>query len=161
MKPMSARSGLQSKETVKSLDAMIPKKAQPGRWLPSALSKESNLEESGNLVAAVKVEKTVQPKRVTPRATKIQVDQNIVLWAWLIGVAVAFISSAIVSFNGITSVAVYVGLSGAWMASLFFFFVELMYLIFLLAYLVLESRAEDSRGALVGMFAFAGIAVAC
>ena len=94
------------------------------------------------------------------RATKVQVDQNVVLWAWLIGVAVAFISSAIVSFNGITSVAVYVGLSSAWMASLFFFFVELMYLVFLLAYLVLESRREQSTGALVGMFAFAGIAIA-
>lgn len=111
-------------------------------------------------MAAIKIDKTQQPKQATPRATKIQVDQNIVLWSWLIGVAVAFISSAIVSFNGITSVAVYVGLSGAWMASLFFFFVELMYLIFLLAYLVLESRVEDSRGALVGMFAFAGIAIA-
>jgi hypothetical protein len=94
------------------------------------------------------------------RATKVQVDQNIVLWAWLIGVAIAFISSAIVSFNGITSVAVYVGLSSAWMASLFFFFVELMYLVFLVAYLVLESRREQSSGALVGMFAFAGIAIA-
>lgn len=163
MKPMSAQGGLQSKETVKSLDVMIPKQTQPGKWLPSASSKESNLEGSGNLVAAVKIDKTLPPepvKQPTPRATKIQVDQNIVLWSWLIGVAVAFISSAIVSFNGITSVAVYVGLSAAWMASLFFFFVELMYLIFLLAYLVLESRAENSTGALVGMFAFAGIAIA-
>lgn len=94
------------------------------------------------------------------RATKVQVDQNIVLWGWLIGVAIAFLSSAVVSFNGITSVAVYVGLSGAWMAGLFFFFVELMYLVFLVAYLVLESRAESSRGALVGMISFAAIAVA-
>ena len=111
-------------------------------------------------MAAIKIDKTQQPAQATPRATKIQVDQNVVLWSWLIGVAVAFLSSAIVSFNGITSVAVYVGLSAAWMASLFFFFVELMYLIFLLAYLVLESRSENSKGALVGMFAFAGIAIA-
>jgi hypothetical protein len=111
-------------------------------------------------VAAVKIDKTIEAKPITPRATKIQVDQNDVLWARLVAVGIAFISSAIVSFNGITSVAVYVGLSGAWMASLFFFFVELMYLIFLLAYLVLESRAENSTGALVGMFAFAGIAIA-
>lgn len=160
MKPMNAQDGLQSKGVVKSLDVMIPKQMQPAKWLPSASSKESNPEESGNLVAAIKIDKTVQTKQPKPRATKIQVDQNIVLWAWLIGVAIAFLSSAIVSFNGITSVAVYVGLSAAWMASLFFFFVELMYLIFLLAYLVLESRAEDSRGALVGMFAFAGVAIA-
>jgi hypothetical protein len=146
--------------TVQSLNIIKPSQGNSGKWLPSS---SKNSEQSGELVAAVKVDKTVTPapvKQPTPRATKIQVDQNVVLWAWLIGVAVAFLSSAIVSFNGITSVAVYVGLSGAWMASLFFFFVELMYLIFLLAYLVLESRGEDSRGALVGMFAFAGIAIA-
>jgi len=32
--------------------------------------------------------------------------------------------------------------------------------LFLVAFLVLESRAESSKGALVGMFAFAGIAIA-
>lgn len=99
------------------------------------------------------------------RATKIQVDQNVVLITWIIGIAVAFLASAIVSFNGITSVAVFVGLSQAWMASLFFFFVELMYLLFLVAYLVLASRiSEDgtpelTRGALWGMITFGGIAV--
>jgi hypothetical protein len=46
------------------------------------------------------------------------------------------------------------------MAYLFFFFIELMYLLFLVAYLILESREnEDSRGALVGMIFFAAIAV--
>jgi hypothetical protein len=70
------------------------------------------------------------------------------------------VSSAIVSFNGITSVAYFVGLSVAWMAYLFFFFIELMYLLFLVAYLILESREdEDSRGALAGMIFFASIAV--
>jgi hypothetical protein len=94
------------------------------------------------------------------RAPKIQVDQVFTLNAWLIGVTIAFISSAIVSFNGITSVAVFVGLSVDWMAYLFFFFIELMYLLFLVAYLILESREEeDSRGALTGMIFFAAIAV--
>jgi hypothetical protein len=99
------------------------------------------------------------------RAPKIQVDQNIILWSWLIGIGLAFISSAIVSFNGITSVAVFVGLSADWMAGLFFFFIELMYLLFLVAYLVLASRigedgnAEKTRGAIVGMIAFGGLAV--
>lgn len=99
------------------------------------------------------------------RAPKIQVDQKIILWSWLIGVAFAFVSSAIVSFNGITSVAAFVGLSQAWMAGLFFFFIELMYLLFLVAYLVLASRiTEDGRpektmGAIVGMVAFGGLAV--
>lgn len=99
------------------------------------------------------------------RAPKLQVDQKLILWAWLIGVGFAFISSAIVSFNGITSVAAFVGLSQAWMAGLFFFFIELMYLLFLVAYLVLASRIDEdgkpekTLGAIVGMIAFGGLAV--
>ena len=99
------------------------------------------------------------------RASKIQVDQNVVLMAWIIGIAIAFLSSAVVSFNGITSVAVFVGLSQAWMAGLFFFFVEIMYLLFLIAYLVLASRLDEdgeqerTGGALWGMISFGGIAV--
>jgi hypothetical protein len=99
------------------------------------------------------------------RAPKIQIDQKLVLWTWLTGIGIAFISSAIVSFNGITAVAEFVGLSQDWMAGLFFFFIELMYLLFLIAYLVLASRMnEDGRpektfGAVLGMLMFGGIAV--
>ena len=99
------------------------------------------------------------------RAPKIQVDQKIILWSWLIGIGIAFLASAIVSFNGITAVAQFVGLSQAWMAGLFFFFIELMYLLFLVAYLVLASRMNESGqpektfGAIVGMIMFGGIAV--
>jgi magnesium-transporting ATPase (P-type) len=99
------------------------------------------------------------------RAPKIQIDQRIVLWTWITGIGIAFVSSAIVSFNGITSVAEFVGLSADWMAALFFFFVELMYLLFLIAYLVLGSRLDEdgkpekTMGAVVGMIGFAAIAV--
>ena len=99
------------------------------------------------------------------RAPKIQVDQKIILWTWLVGILAAFISSAVVSFNGITSVAAFVGLSQSWMAGLFFFFIELMYLLFLVAYLVLASRIDEdgkkekTGGALIGMIAFGAIAV--
>jgi vacuolar-type H+-ATPase subunit I/STV1 len=99
------------------------------------------------------------------RAPKIQVDQKLILWSWLIGIGIAFLASAIVSFNGITAVAQFVGLSQAWMAGLFFFFIELMYLLFLVAYLVLASRMrEDGKpektfGAILGMVMFGGIAV--
>lgn len=99
------------------------------------------------------------------RAPKIQVDQKVVLLTWLVAVGIAFISSAIVSFNGITAVAEFVGLSASWMAGLFFFFIELMYLIFLAAYLVLASRVDEdgnpekTGGALWGMISFAAIAV--
>lgn len=99
-------------------------------------------------------------KQESKRAPRIQVDQVITLNSWLIGVMIAFVASAIVSFNGITAVAVFVGLSAGWMAFLFFFFIELMYLLFLVAYLLLESRdGENSRGALAGMIFFAGVAV--
>jgi hypothetical protein len=99
------------------------------------------------------------------RAKKIQVDQRVVLWSWLIGIGIAFLASAVISFNGITSVAVFVGLAQDWMAWLFFFFIEVMYLLFLVAYLILASRVdnngkqEKTGGSLVGMIAFGGIAV--
>jgi hypothetical protein len=104
-------------------------------------------------------------KQEAKRAPRVQIDQKLVLWSWILGIGVAFISSAIVSFNGITSVAFFVGLSQDWMAGLFFFFIELMYLLYLIAYLVLGSRVnedgvpEKTNGALWGMIAFGGIAV--
>jgi cation transport ATPase len=104
-------------------------------------------------------------KQESKRAAKVQVDQKIVLWAWIVGIGIAFISSAIVSFNGITSVAFFVGLSQDWMAGLFFFFVEIMYLLFLVAYLILSSRIDENGnpektlGSILGMIAFGGIAV--
>lgn len=119
--------------------------------------------ESDNRLAVSKQDR--YERQELKRAPKIQVDQNLILWSWLIGIGLAFISSAIVSFNGITSVATFVGLSQSWMAGLFFFFIELMYLLFLVAYLVLASRvSEDGKpektlGAIAGMVAFGGLAV--
>jgi hypothetical protein len=104
-------------------------------------------------------------KQEAKRAPKLQIDQRLVLWSWIVGIGIAFVSSAIVSFNGITSVAFFVGLSQDWMAGLFFFFIELMYLLYLIAYLVLGSRLDEegnpekTTGALWGMIAFGGIAV--
>ena len=99
------------------------------------------------------------------RAPKVQIDQSVVLWIWVVGILVAFVTSAIVSFNGITAVAEFVGLSAPWMGGLFFFFIELMYLLFLMAYLILASRLDEegkkekTLGAIVGMFAFGAVAV--
>ena len=104
-------------------------------------------------------------KQEAKRAPKLQIDQRLVLWSWVVGIGVAFIYSANLSFNAITSVAFFVGLSQDWMAGLFFFFIELMYLLYLIAYLVLGSRVDEdgtpekTRGALWGMIAFGGIAV--
>ena len=107
----------------------------------------------------------VYERQEAKRAPKVQIDQKLILWTWILGIGIAFISSAIVSFNGITSVALFVGLSQTWMAGLFFFFIELMYLLYLIAYLVLGSRVDEdgvpekTNGALWGMIAFGGIAV--
>jgi hypothetical protein len=115
---------------------------------------------------AEKVKSDLYAKQESKRAPKVQVDQGIVLWTWIIGIVIAFVSSGIVSFNGITAVAEYVGLSAPWMATLFFFFIELMYVLFLVAYLVLRSRIDEngkperSGGAFWGMFMFGAIAVA-
>ena len=99
------------------------------------------------------------------RAPKIQIDQKSVLYLWIVGILIAFIASAIVSYNGITAVAEFVGLTAPWMGGLFFFFIELMYLLFLVAYLILASRVredgekERTFGAILGMVGFGTVAV--
>ena len=93
------------------------------------------------------------------RANRIQIDTRIMQFAWLVGVGIAFATSAVISFNGIAAVAPLVGIPD-WMSNLFFFFVEFMYVLFLIAYLNLESRGEmNLRGPLIGMWFFAGVAI--
>lgn len=107
----------------------------------------------------------IYARQEAKRAPKVQIDQKMILWSWIAGIMIAFISSGIVSFNGITAVATFVGLSQSWMGGLFFFFIELMYLLYLIAYLVLGSRIDEdgnpekTSGALLGMISFGGIAV--
>jgi hypothetical protein len=114
---------------------------------------------------AEKVKHALYAKQEARRASKVQIDQKLILWTWIFGVLIAFVSSAVVSFNGITAVAQFVGLSADWMGALFFFFIELMYLLFLMAYLLLASRVneegepERTAGAFWGMFSFGAIAV--
>jgi hypothetical protein len=114
---------------------------------------------------AEKAKLALYSRQESKRAPKVQVDQGIVLWTWIVGIVIAFFASAVVSFNGITAVAQYVGLSAPWMATLFFFFIELMYVLFLIAYLVLKSRIDEegkperAGGAFWGMFMFGAIAV--
>jgi len=114
---------------------------------------------------AKKQRQAVYERQEAKRAPKVQIDQKFTLYLWIAGITIAFFASAFVSFNGITAVAEFVGLTATWMAGLFFFFIELMYLLFLIAYLLLSSRVQDDGtkertfGAIVGMFAFGGIAV--
>lgn len=145
------------------------------RSLWQSVRKETPMEaeqtkaEVTNLEAARTAEEvrklTNYERQESRRAPKVQIDQRVVLWAWILGIGIAFLASAIVSFNGITSVAFFVGLSQDWMASLFFFFIELMYLLFLIAYLVLASRVDENGkqektwSGIAGMVAFGGLAV--
>jgi hypothetical protein len=145
-------------------DANDPKKLlEVAKYLEQYNKEPSKKDQSRARVDEDKMNKyELQEKK---RAPKVQIDQRVVLWSWITGIAIAFLSSAIVSFNGITSVAVFVGLSQEWMAWLFFFFVELMYLLFLVAYLVLASRVDEEGNpektwsGIAGMVAFGGIAV--
>lgn len=113
--------------------------------------------------AAIKIENMKLERfhaQESKRAKLVQIDTLVVLVGWLIAVAIAFLTSAVISYNGITAVSVEVGLSFAWMAGLFFFFVEFMYLITLVAYLVLSSRADEkTKGVVVLMNYFAGVAI--
>ena len=133
---------------------------------PAPEKKERKKSVAQTVKSNVKDQKSLMyEKQEAKRAPKVQIDQKLVLWAWILGIGIAFVSSAIVSFNGITSVAFFVGLSQDWMAGLFFFFIEFMYLLYLIAYLVLGSRVDEegnpekAGGALWGMIAFGGIAV--
>lgn len=114
---------------------------------------------------AEKAKHDLYHKQEARRAPKVQIDQKFILWTWITGIIIAFVSSAIVSFNGITAVAQFVGLSADWIGYLFFFFIELMYLLFLMAYLLLSSRIDEegnperTAGAFWGMFSFGAIAV--
>lgn len=98
------------------------------------------------------------------RAPRRQIDTTWVQNFWLGGLAVAFITAAVVSFDGISEVAAFMRLTEDWMRYLVFFFIELAYLLFLLAFLNLESLPEEdrggsTRGVVFGMYAFAGIAI--
>jgi hypothetical protein len=159
---------LKREQEMANSDKIVPMDNVIGEQIvaPTPEKKERKKSVAQTVKSNVKDQKSLMyEKQEASRAPKLQIDQKVVLWAWITGIAIAFISSAIVSFNGITSVAFFVGLSQDWMAGLFFFFIELMYLLYLVAYLVLGSRVDEdgvpekTRGAFWGMVAFGGIAV--
>jgi hypothetical protein len=149
-------------ETIKSGENQVAN-LQNGE--PLVTKKQVKRYRGTNVLNAKRQREELYAAQEAKRAPKVQIDQKFVLLAWIIGIGIAFVSSAIVSFNGITAVAEFVGLSASWMAGLFFFFIELMYLLFLVAYLVLASRVDDEGkpestwGALWGMIGFGAIAV--
>lgn len=144
----------------------VPSGVDPRRVRPRvgvAKTEDQKLQEARNSEQDRKLANYEKQEKL--RAPKVQIDQRMILWSWIAGITTAFIASAIVSFNGITAVAQFVGLSQPWMGGLFFFFIELMYLLFLIAYLVLASRVDEDGnkektwGSIVGMVAFGGLAV--
>lgn len=91
------------------------------------------------------------------RAQPIQPDQRNVLVVSLVLAAIAMIASGIISFNGITSVAQYVGLSADWQAWMFFGFVELLIVFFTVLYLVVGSRTDDDGNPVTAYIEFVGL----
>jgi len=153
----------QMPENKSPLGEVIPSK----EWISQPFNLPSNLEARKKSAKERAKEQRMSrfERQEAKRAPKVQIDQKIVLWLWVAGILTAFVSSAFVSYNGITAVAEFVGLSQPWMGGLFFFFIELMYLLFLIAYLLLASRVtqdgekERTFGAVVGMVSFGAIAV--
>ncbi len=97
------------------------------------------------------------------RATRIQIDQDLVLRLWVAGIAIGFIAAGVISFDKITAEAANIGLTQPWMQYLIFFVVEFLYLMFLLADMIMKSRGDKrfvpSLIANVGVWFFAGVAV--
>ena len=107
----------------------------------------------------VEIQRAKYAAQESKRAERIQVDQKPVLYVWLVGICVGFAAAATMSFDGISSEAAKIGLSQEWMQYFTFFVVEFLYLMFLLAYLILDSRGEKTVGVQVGMWFFASIGV--
>lgn len=95
------------------------------------------------------------------RAPRFQIDQRGTLITNLTIAVVALITSGVISFNGITSIAPLIGLSFDWQAYLLFGFVEALIVYFTINYLVRASRPDDGGyGDFAGLITFSAIAIA-
>lgn len=141
-------------------EAQAPKKRRTRR--PTETVRAARVKELSEKLERQRLSRYEEQER--NRAPRRQIDTKTMQTVWLVGLAVAFLTAAIVSFDGITAVAAYMRLSQWWMPYLVFFFVELSYLLFLIAFLNLSSLPEDERGGKLtgvnfGMYAFASIAI--
>lgn len=79
------------------------------------------------------------------RAPRVQIDQSPVLWLLEALVAVSFAATVVLVANGTYAVSQFIGLPLEWLGWLVFFGIEVMVLISLLFYLILESRGDNSK----------------
>lgn len=93
------------------------------------------------------------------RARPIQVDQKGTLFAAFGLAGVALITSGVISFNGITSIAPLIGLSADWQAPMLFGFIEVLIVYFSIVYLVRRSRAKEAQGDFAGLITFSAAAL--
>jgi len=99
------------------------------------------------------------------RATPVQPDTNKTLTVALVLGTVAVLTSGVISFNGITSIAALVGLSAGWMAYMFFGFIEVLIGYFTVNYVIRASRSTETGeqvkaiGDFWGLVVFSSIAV--
>jgi hypothetical protein len=96
-------------------------------------------------------------KQESKRTEPIQPDQRGPLVVTLILAGIAMVTSGIISYNGITSVAQFVGLSETWMAGLFFGFIELLIVVFTMLYLIYGSRVNEDGNPVNAAFEFIGM----
>lgn len=94
------------------------------------------------------------------RATRVQVDQNAVLWAILALVGLTFLATAVWVANQTFAVAQFAGLPHEAMGWLAFAGIEIAVLWSLAFYLVLRSRGEEASAWFGVMLTYSGVTVA-
>lgn len=137
-------------------DITTPKRRGPAKGTPNE-SARLKAEARRELQAARRERYRAQEAK---RAPRIQIDQKATLGSSLALAIIALITSGVISFNGITSVAPLVGLSFDWQAYMFFGFIEGLIVYFTLNFLIRSSRVDDRpRGDFAGLIVFSGVAL--
>lgn len=94
------------------------------------------------------------------RATRVQIDQNPVLWTVIVLVGLTFIATAIWVANQTYAVSQFARLPFDWMGWLAFAGIEVAVLWSLLSYLTLNSRGEKAGTWFGVMLAYSGLTIA-
>jgi len=137
-------------------EPQVHKKRGPKKGTPNHAAKEAANRRRAEQLAKDQLYANQEAKR----APRIQIDQRNTLAASLGLAVIALITSGIISFNGITSVAPLIGLTFAWQSYMLFGFVEGLIVYFTLNYLIRSSRLDDRPGGdFWGLIVFSGVAL--
>lgn len=137
-------------------EPVAPVKRGPAKGTPNHAAREKA--EARRQIEADKRRRYLEQE--SKRATRIQVDQNPVLWTIIALVGLTFVATAIWVANQTYAVSQFAQLPFDWMGWLAFAGIEVAVLWSLLSYLTLHSRGE-SAGAWFGvMLAYSGLTIA-